>query len=112
LEIYKIIQDKEVVQLRNTFSNLALPLFTSMEPEPPKVTKSVVRGKEWKWTQWDRVDVKDPDLTVEGLIGFLSAEYGVQLSMLSSGVTILYSDFLDRKKMKVHSSSSTSYFAG
>ena len=51
LELYKILQNKDVTQLRNTFSNLALPLFTSMEPEPPKVTTSVVRQRPWKWTQ-------------------------------------------------------------
>ena len=43
----------------------------------------------------------DPSMTVDGLIAMLSEQYGVELSMLSSGVTILFSDFLDRKKMKV-----------
>ena len=38
MEIYKIMQDKPVDKLANTFNNLALPLFTSMEPEPPKKT--------------------------------------------------------------------------
>ena len=42
-----------------------------------------------------------PDVTVEGLINKLEEDYGVELSMLSTGVTILYSDFMDRKKMKV-----------
>ena len=51
--------------------------------------------------QWDRIDVGDPSMTVDGLIAMLSEQYGVELSMLSSGVTILFSDFLDRKKMKV-----------
>ena len=40
-------------------------------------------------------------MTVDGLIALLEEQYGVELSMLSSGVTILYSDFMDRKKMKV-----------
>jgi hypothetical protein len=39
-----------VDQLRNTFSNLALPLFTSAEPDPPKATKAKTNGKEWTWT--------------------------------------------------------------
>jgi hypothetical protein len=36
-------------QLRNTFSNLALPLFTSAAPDPPKATKAETSGKEWTW---------------------------------------------------------------
>ncbi len=40
-------------------------------------------------------------MTVDGLVAMLGENYGVELSMLSSGVTILYSDFMDRKKMKV-----------
>jgi hypothetical protein len=42
-------------------------------------------------------------LTLEGLIAKLGDEYGVELSMLSTGVTILYSDFMDKKKTKVYS---------
>lgn len=50
VELYKLLLDKPIEQLRNTFSNLALPLFTSAEPDPPKKTKAVVQGKEWVWT--------------------------------------------------------------
>ena len=99
LELYKLIQDKPIEQLRNTFTNLALPLFTSCEPDPPKYTKSIIKGKEWKWTQWDRIDVSDPSLTIDGLCELLENDYGVELSMLSCGVTILFSDFMERKKM-------------
>jgi ubiquitin-activating enzyme E1 len=51
MEIYKLILNKKANQYLNTFTNLAVPLFTSMEPEPPKVTKSKIKGHEWKWTQ-------------------------------------------------------------
>ena len=58
LELYKIVQNKDITDLRNSFSNLALPLFTSMEPEPPKVTSSVIKGKPWKWTQVDLLPIE------------------------------------------------------
>ena len=51
--------------------------------------------------QWDRVDVADPTMTVDGLCALLEREYGVELCMLSSGVTILFSDFMEMKKRKV-----------
>ena len=41
----------------------------------------------------------ESNLTVDGLIAWLKEKYGLELSMLSSGVTILFSDFMDRKKM-------------
>ena len=101
LEIFKLLLNKPVEELANTFSNLAIPIFTSMEPEPPKYVKSIVKGREWKWSPWDRIDINKPDMTVTDLIAHLDENYGVELSMLSSGVTILFSDFMDRKKKMV-----------
>lgn len=50
VELYKIVQDKPVDDSFNSFFNLAIPLFTSMNPEPPKVTKSVIKGQDFSWT--------------------------------------------------------------
>jgi hypothetical protein len=83
LEIYKLLQKKPVESYSNTFTNLAVSLFTSMEPQPPTTHTSVVKGKEWKWTQWDRIDISQPDMTLKGLMGYLEEEYGAELSMLS-----------------------------
>eukprot|EP01040_Poterioochromonas_malhamensis_P009078 gene9078-9832_t len=98
MELYKLILQKPLNKLLNTFTNLAIPLFTSMEPEPPKVVTSRIKGKEWKWTSWDHIDINNPLLTVQELIELFENDYQLNLSMLSSGVTILYSDFMDRKK--------------
>ena len=43
--------DKPLSACQNTFTNLAIPLFTSMEVEPPKPTKTLIKGEEWKWAQ-------------------------------------------------------------
>ena len=37
LELYKVVQRKPIEACRNTFANLALPLFSMAEPVPPKV---------------------------------------------------------------------------
>ena len=37
LELYKVVQGKPIEAYRNTFANLALPLFSMAEPIPPKV---------------------------------------------------------------------------
>ena len=55
IELYKLLLDKPIEQLRNTFSNLALPLFTSAEPDPPKKTIAKVNGKDWEWTAVSRI---------------------------------------------------------
>lgn len=98
LELLKILQDKPITAYRNVFTNLALPLFTSMEPEPPQFHKSMRNGKEWAWSQWDYVDVDHPNMTLKELIAWLEENYGVAMSMLSSGVTMLFSDFMSRQK--------------
>lgn len=101
LELLKVLQGKRREKLMNYFANLAVPIFTSETPEPPKGTTAMVKGTEWKWTQWDRIEINDePNMTVSQLIDYLNDKYGFELSMLSSGVTILFSDFMDPRKAK------------
>lgn len=100
LELMKVLQKKPIGQLHNFFANLAVPIFTSEEPQPPKVTKSMVQGKEWAWTVWDCMDLQGPNVTVERLKEWLNEEYGLEMSMLCAGVTVLFSEFFDVKKRK------------
>ena len=46
LELYKVVLGKPVEAYRNTFANLALPLFAMAEPIPPKVGLAV-GGPGW-----------------------------------------------------------------
>lgn len=99
LELFKLILRKPVEKFMCSFSNLAVPLFTSGEPNPPKFTKTMVKGKEWKWNQWDRIDVTGrPNMTLAELIAMLEEDYGAEVTMLSSGVSILFSSFMNRAK--------------
>ncbi len=100
LEIYKLLFNKELEQYRCSFTNLALPMFTASEPNPPNYKKSILKGKEWKWSQWDSLDIDNKSMTLKGLLDFMEAEYSLEVSMLSSGVSILYSNFMNKQKSK------------
>lgn len=99
LELFKVLKGAPIDQMFNSFCNLALPIFTHEEPLAPEYTKSVINGKEVKFSIWDRIEIDDPNMTLSGLIDYLEEEKSLELSMLSSGVSILFSDFMDRKKV-------------
>ena len=61
--MYKVIQGKKVEAYRNTFANLALPLFAMAEPVAPKVMKF----EDLEWSLWDRW-ILDGDLTVQQVL--------------------------------------------
>ena len=63
LEILKLVQEKVMEAYRNTFANLALPLYAIAEPMPP--TK--MRYKEMEWSLWDRW-ILEGDLTVRQVL--------------------------------------------
>lgn len=65
LELYKVLQNKAVEDYRNTFANLAIPLFAMSEPLPPKTFEFQPQGGDaMKWSLWDRWILKG-DLTVQ-----------------------------------------------
>lgn len=99
LELYKVVQRKPLESLKNAFVNLALPLFTFSEPQPPAHQKVVVKGEEWKWTAWDRIEI-DGDLTLREFLKYMEDQYGLSVSMLSHGVSILYSFFASKRTVE------------
>mmetsp|Transcript_70685 Transcript_70685/g.106941 ORF Transcript_70685/g.106941 Transcript_70685/m.106941 type:complete len:1043 (-) Transcript_70685:78-3206(-) len=104
LELYKIIgtprKELTIEAYKNAFCNLAIPFMTLSEPTPPGKTKCVVKGKEWNWTAWDSLDVNKGDMTMGDFMEYLESEYGIEVSMLSYGVSILYSFFANKKKVE------------
>ncbi|KAI8322085.1 ubiquitin activating enzyme [Martensiomyces pterosporus] len=99
LELYKLIGDGEgesrrkIEDYKNGFVNLALPFFGFSEPIAPERRKyNDVEFSDWDTFEFDR------DITLQELIDFFESEHKLEVNMLSSGVSMLYSPFLNRKK--------------
>lgn len=99
LELYKIIDGKtDLEQYKNGFVNLALPFFGFSEPiASPKGVYVGKNGDVAIDKLWDRFEVEDITLA-EFLKDF--ADKGLNIMMLSSGVSLLYASFYGASKVK------------
>eukprot|EP00574_Skeletonema_japonicum_P010018 CAMPEP_0201720030 /NCGR_PEP_ID=MMETSP0593-20130828/5058_1 /ASSEMBLY_ACC=CAM_ASM_000672 /TAXON_ID=267983 /ORGANISM="Skeletonema japonicum, Strain CCMP2506" /LENGTH=1067 /DNA_ID=CAMNT_0048210573 /DNA_START=15 /DNA_END=3219 /DNA_ORIENTATION=- len=103
LELYKIVgssqKDLKIDAYKNGFVNLAIPFMTLSEPTPPAKTTAMLKGEKWDWTAWDSFDMNMGDITLEEFIRFFESEYNLDVSMISHGVSILFSFFANKKKL-------------
>lgn len=99
LELYKIVDGKDdIEQYKNGFINLALPFFGFSEPIASP--KGVYQGKNGEVTidkLWDRFETDD--ITLEQFIQHFD-DKGLTISMVSSGVSLLYASFYPKSKVK------------
>ena len=104
MELYKIVgtarKELKIEDLKNGFVNLSTPFMTMSEPTPPAKTKALLKGKEWNWTAWDSLDMNMGDITMGEFMSHFESEYNLEISMLSHGVSILYSFFANKKKVE------------
>lgn len=99
LELYKVVDGKEnLEEYKNGFINLALPFFGFSEPiASPKVEYQGPGGKVKLDKIWDRFEVNN--ITLQELLDDFEAR-GLKISMLSSGVSLLYASFFPAAKLK------------
>ncbi|KAF2866415.1 putative poly(A)+ RNA transport protein [Massariosphaeria phaeospora] len=100
LELYKIIDGKtDIEQYKNGFVNLALPFFGFSEPiASPKGKYTGHEGKEVSIDKlWDRFELED--VTLQDFIKDF-AKKGLEIGMVSSGVSLLYASFYPAAKLK------------
>lgn len=90
--------EKKLELFKNGFANLALPFFAFSEPiSAPKAEM----GGGRKWTLWDRFDVNEgKDISLESFLQLFKDSYGLEISMISCGVSMLYSSFTSAAKLK------------
>lgn len=94
LELYKLVNGMKVLDpFKNGFVNLALPFFGFSEPiAAPKMEYC---GKQW--TLWDRFEVQG-EMTLSEFLNYFKEKHGLEITMLSQGVCMLYSFFMAKAK--------------
>jgi len=110
VEIYKFVQGIDNLErYKNSFINLALPLFLFSEPDEIKKKKSVdfdpimcgpVKAIPEGFTNYDKITVDKGSLTVQQMIDHILAEYKVNVNMFSAGTCAIYNAYLPGQKMK------------
>ncbi|CAD5184637.1 unnamed protein product [Musa acuminata subsp. malaccensis] len=93
LELYKVLAGGHKLEdYRNTFANLALPLFSIAEPVPPKM----IKFRDMSWTVWDRWIIHG-NLTLGELLRWLK-DKGLSAYSISSGTSLLYNSMFPRHR--------------
>lgn len=91
---------KNVDLYKNGFANLALPFVTFSTPiEAPKY-----KYYETEWTLWDRFVISNEEgkeKTLEEFMKYFKDEHKLEITMLSQGVSMLYSFFMPASKFKI-----------
>ncbi|KAG2690949.1 hypothetical protein I3760_09G214400 [Carya illinoinensis] len=96
LELYKVLDGGHKLEdYRNTFANLALPLFSIAEPVPPKV----IKHKDMSWTVWDRWILKD-NPTLKDLLQWLKNR-GLNAYSISHGSCLLYNSIFPKHRERM-----------
>ncbi|KAL2541456.1 Ubiquitin-activating enzyme E1 2 [Abeliophyllum distichum] len=96
LELYKVLDRQHKLEdYRNTFANLALPLFSMAEPVPPKV----IKHQDMSWTIWDRWILKD-NPSLRELLQWLKNK-GLNAYSISYGSCLLYNSMFPRHKERM-----------
>ncbi|KAG0169689.1 SPS-sensor component ptr3 [Apophysomyces sp. BC1034] len=94
LELYKVIDGKtNLEEYKNGFINLALPFFGFSEP----IAMPLMEYNGKKFSLWDRFDIEG-DITLKEFIDHFQNEETLEVTMVSSGVSMLYSFFMPKKK--------------
>ncbi|RXG67118.1 Ubiquitin-like modifier-activating enzyme 1 [Armadillidium vulgare] len=94
LELLKLTQGhNNREKFKNGFVNLALPFIGFSEPIPAPVNKYY----DNEWTLWDRFEV-DGEMTLQEFINFFEEKHNLEITMLSQGVSMLYSFFMPPAK--------------
>lgn len=98
VELIKVFKKVQLEDFRNSFLNLALPMFVLSEPGP--VSKTVLsNGVEF--SLWDRWEIHGTSkTTLKDFIHTIKVQYNVDASMIVQGVKMIYVPIMGPSHMK------------
>ena len=104
VELYKFVQGVEdLARYKNSFINLALPLFLFSEPDPVKKNKSKdydpvmcgpIKCIPEDYTIYDKVVIKEGSLTFQQLFDWCKEHKKVNVTMIATGKFCLFNAYL------------------
>lgn len=100
LELYKMVDGKDdIEQYKNGFVNLALPFFGFSEPiASGKIKYQGPNGEVAIDKIWDRFEVANT--TLQQFLNDFQNKHGLKVTMIASGVSLLYASFYPAAKNK------------
>nr|XP_025042431.1 ubiquitin-like modifier-activating enzyme 1 [Pelodiscus sinensis] len=104
LELYKVVQGhKRLESYKNGFLNLALPFFGFSEPiacPRNKVGAAVCTLGPWDRFEVQGVQPSGEEMTLRQFLAYFKTEHRLEITMLSQGVSMLYSFFMPPAKLR------------
>merc|ERR1719435_422433 len=101
LELLKLVQGHtNPEKFKNGFANLALPFFGFSEP----ILAPKQKYYETEWTLWDRFELDgvqpgaEKEMTLQEFMDYFQNQHKLEITMLSQGVSMLYSFFMQAAK--------------
>uniref|UniRef100_UPI00358F0808 ubiquitin-like modifier-activating enzyme 1 isoform X2 n=1 Tax=Myxine glutinosa TaxID=7769 RepID=UPI00358F0808 len=101
LELYKVLRGvKDLDSNKNGFLNLSLPFFGFSSP----IAAPRHQYYEEEWTLWDRFEVDGikadgEEMTLQEFLDYFQNKHKLEITMLSHGVSMLYSFFMSPAKL-------------
>jgi ubiquitin-activating enzyme E1 len=106
-ELYKFVQGfNKIEDYKNSFINLALPLFVFTEPDAPKEIKSKdydpimlgpVKAIPDPHTIWDTIHKAGP-MTIQQFMDSCKESHNIEVTLISAGKVCVYNQYLPGNK--------------
>lgn len=102
VEILKAILGARLAVRRDSFANTALPSLVCCVPRRVAGTAVATAKGTQVFSVWDKleVDLRACDATLGAMIATFEEKYGIEVSMVSYGSSLLFMDFMAPPKLK------------